>query len=290
MPFEPRCFSVGRARKVTLRPRHFTGGWFRRPLPQVVTIIEDNGWETIRLVNEVATAVLQEGLGIRVVYLRSGDVSGNAARVGDGRSHAVLEYWLLSREMQVRPELLAGRVRPLRALGYMGRSGLYALRSSWQTDPDIWWDYYKTYSAMGDDIDHTRQMERVAELLPRNLEANSVPPRVIHLDFSSIGTTGTNRWIPAHECTLPLCRYGQYYPPACAVNETSQLTDCPEIYFEYPQYSQGFYEILLAKANMSLTAVYLGDKSAMVIHHGISCQLLFFLWRLRTRGNDLEDG
>jgi len=59
----------------------------------VVVILEDNGWESQRLVNHLVSTVLQEALGYRVAYLRNIGVSESAQRVGLGTSHAVLEYW-----------------------------------------------------------------------------------------------------------------------------------------------------------------------------------------------------
>jgi hypothetical protein len=49
------------------------------------------------------------------------------------------------------------------------------------------------------------------------------------------------------------------------VNATEKLTHCPEIFFEYPQYNEGYFEALLTNSKMQLTAVYLGDRSGEVI-------------------------
>eukprot|EP00976_Prorocentrum_cordatum_P058937 1174117-Prorocentrum_minimum.AAC.6 len=235
---------------------------------QAVVIIEDNGWESQQLVNALATILLQEALGFRVVYLRDIGSRGSAERVGSMISHAVLEYWSLGKSRQYGVEVEEGRVKRLSPIGYLGQTGLYTLKSAWQADPSIWWDYYKTYVVEDGDRE---TVGRIGNLLPRNAIPNSVPPRFIHLSKESITTSQDSLLVSSYECIQPSCQFGQYYPPVCEVNTTTRLTQCPEIYFEYPQYNDGYFEQLITNANMHLTVVYLGDNTRRVGATKSSC-------------------
>ncbi|KAK3284640.1 hypothetical protein CYMTET_7723 [Cymbomonas tetramitiformis] len=218
---------------------------------QVVVILEDNGWESQRITNEVARIVLEEVMGYKVFRLENISTAQVDERVANLESHASLEYWAHYYSTGWKPRQEGGSVE-LIPIGYLGRSGIYASPSNFRSNGSIFWDYYATYmNASMDGVFQRYSVEDVVGLLPRYTEGPPPPPRRYSLSDYSL--------VEAATCAEEYCSNGQFYPGVCQVDQVTRLTACGELFLRFPEYDRGYFESLLHNNHLALTAVYLGD-------------------------------
>jgi len=216
---------------------------------QIVMVLENNGWHSQALLNELLAVILQEGLGVGVVLNHQDSPSKAAERIGLKESHAVLEYWPEAYRTQTDRELVAKRISKAE-IGYTGEVGLWVSQPAWIIHPDSLWLYPEAYAILGEN--------GAWQNLPRNDKENSIPNWTY--EVNSVLT------LDAMNCTENYCQYGQYFPPQCPVDPSTRLTNCSEVYLENPSYSRGVFETLLSTYNMKLTAVYLGLQQKEILN------------------------
>mmetsp|Transcript_42501 Transcript_42501/g.79629 ORF Transcript_42501/g.79629 Transcript_42501/m.79629 type:complete len:1440 (-) Transcript_42501:261-4580(-) len=127
------------------KDRVMTGG------KRATVVLERNGWYSQDLVNSLAAVILQERMGYEVVLQEYGDMNAARSIIHNGQSHAVLEYWGMSRDL---PESSASHLNtPYPSvseswIGYKGQSGIYTnaydfpLKLSFE---DSYYDYFSEY-------------------------------------------------------------------------------------------------------------------------------------------------
>mmetsp|Transcript_42499 Transcript_42499/g.79608 ORF Transcript_42499/g.79608 Transcript_42499/m.79608 type:complete len:1441 (-) Transcript_42499:261-4583(-) len=129
------------------KDRVMTGG------KRATVVLERNGWYSQDLVNSLAAVILQERMGYEVVLQEYGDMNAARSIIHNGQSHAVLEYWGMSRDL---PESSASHLNtPYPSvseswIGYKGESGIYTNAYEFfpRQDSQIhsYYDYYNEYT------------------------------------------------------------------------------------------------------------------------------------------------